>query len=87
MGGPGAAWALLIANGINLVLVYFSVQQVVVAVSIYRQITTLLIMLAVAAAFYLAFAQRSVWGALAGASAVYAMGLFYSDRHPFLRHR
>src|ERR1041384_1219093 len=36
--GPGAAWTLVIANLINLVLVYFSVRQLVVEVPVVREL-------------------------------------------------
>ena len=77
--GPGAAWAVLIANIINFALVYVSVRQLVVEVPIHRQITMPLSALALAIVFYLAFAKWNVWIASVGGVLCYFVGLACSD--------
>ncbi|HLH42274.1 MAG TPA: flippase [Bryobacteraceae bacterium] len=69
--GPGAAWALLIANTINLALVYFSVKQLVVEVPVLPQLATPLAALAAAAALFFALFRISYWLALTAALTVY----------------
>jgi len=78
-GGPGAAWALLIALLINFALVYVSVRQLVVKVPVHRQLYAPLSALAVSVILYLVLARWNVGVALAGGSAVYVAGLVGSD--------
>jgi len=82
--GQGAAFALLIANMINLVLVYISVRQLVVRVPMGSQLVSPLLTLAVAALFYLALLDWNYWIALAVGSAIYALGLARSDGRQLL---
>ena len=69
--GPGAAWALLIANTINLALVYLSVKQLVVEVPVLPQLAAPLAALAAAAVLFLALFRVNYWIALAAAFAAY----------------
>lgn len=79
-GGRGAAWALLLANTFNFVLVYFAVRKVIVEVPVWRQLAAPLYVLAASAVCYLLLlAKWNVWISLAGASAVYLAGLAWSD--------
>jgi O-antigen/teichoic acid export membrane protein len=82
--GEGAASALLLANFINLVLVYLSVRQLVVPVPVGRQLVAPLTALAAAAVFYLALVKWNYWLALAVAVATYASCLVRSDGRQLL---
>jgi O-antigen/teichoic acid export membrane protein len=77
--GQGAAWALIIANSINFVLVYFSVRQLVVEVPIYRELIRPLSALAASTVVFLLLQRWGIWIALTGGSAVYAAVLAWSD--------
>jgi O-antigen/teichoic acid export membrane protein len=77
--GQGAAWALIIANLVNFVLVYFSVRQLVVEVPVYRELVRPLSALAVSTVVFLLLQRWGIWIALAGGSAVYAAVLAWSD--------
>jgi O-antigen/teichoic acid export membrane protein len=77
--GMGAAWALLAANLVNLVLVYFSVRQLVVEVPAHRQFAGPLVSLALAAVSYWILLHWNVWIALAGGVVTYGIGLRWSD--------
>lgn len=77
--GQGAALALIIANLINLLLVYFSVRQLVVEVPVCRELTKPLFALAVSTVVFLLLAKLNIWMALIGGSAVYAAVLVWSD--------
>ena len=77
--GPGAAWAVLIANIINFALVYVSVRQLIVEVPVHRQLTMPLSALALSMVFYFAFAKWNVWIAAAGGLVCYIVGLACSD--------
>jgi O-antigen/teichoic acid export membrane protein len=77
--GQGAAWALLIANFVNFLLVYFSVRQLVVEVPVCRELGKPLFALAVSAVVFLLLAKWNIWIALTGGSAVYAAVLVWSD--------
>jgi O-antigen/teichoic acid export membrane protein len=77
--GPGAAWALLIANLINFALVYACVQRRVVRVPVGSQLIAPSMALAVAVLFYLAVVDWNYWAALAIGTAVYASVLVCSD--------
>jgi O-antigen/teichoic acid export membrane protein len=69
--GPGAAWALLIANTINLALVYLSVKRLVVEVPVLPQLAGPLAALAAAAVPFVALFKINYWLALTAASATY----------------
>jgi O-antigen/teichoic acid export membrane protein len=77
--GRGAAWALIIANFVNLVLVYFSVRKLVVEVPLLRELVKPLAALAVSALAFLLLEKCNIWIALAAGSAVYAAVLAWSD--------
>jgi O-antigen/teichoic acid export membrane protein len=77
--GSGAAWALLIANLINFVLVYVSVRQLVLEVPVHRQLTMPLSALAVSIVCYLALAKWNPWIALFVGFVLYVAGLALSD--------
>jgi O-antigen/teichoic acid export membrane protein len=77
--GLGAAWALLIANIVNFVLVYFVVRKLVVEVPVHRQLAVPLLSLAAAAVVYFALLHWNFWIALAAGTAVYCAGLLWSD--------
>jgi hypothetical protein len=67
----GAAWALVSANLINFILVYFAVAKLVVTISVHRQLAAPLAGFGLAGLVYLALAQWNPWAALAAAIAVY----------------
>jgi PST family polysaccharide transporter len=70
-GGVGAAWALLLANILNLALVYLAVKRLVTKVAVGRQLAAPAIALALAAQFYMALANRNLWAAVAISCSVY----------------
>jgi O-antigen/teichoic acid export membrane protein len=79
-GGIGAAWALLLANILNFVLVYFAVRKVIVEVPIGRQLGAPLAVLAVSAlGYFLLLIKWNVWIALTGGAAIYLTGLAVLD--------
>jgi O-antigen/teichoic acid export membrane protein len=78
-GGAGAAWALVIANGVNLLLVYYSVRELIVEVPLRSQITMPLFTLAASMLAYVALLQWSPLFALTGASLVYVIGFAGTD--------
>lgn len=78
-GGPGAAYALLIANCVHFAMCYFGVQRLVTAIPLGRQLKAPLISVVLATAVSLALYKWNVWIALAGGSAVYLTGLAVSD--------
>jgi O-antigen/teichoic acid export membrane protein len=78
-GGVGAAWALLMANVINLVLVYFAVKRLVVKVPVGRQLVTPVCALGLAAALYAGLAGWSIWLAGFVGCAVYVTVLLRAD--------
>ena len=77
--GPGAAWALLIANVINFLLVYASVRRLVVKVPVHRQLAAPLCALAVSMILYLLLVRWNVLIAIAAGCSVYVSGLVWSD--------
>jgi O-antigen/teichoic acid export membrane protein len=81
--GPGAAWALLIANIVNFGLAYFSVKQLVVEVTFHRQIFAPLIALAASAVVFLVLFQAHFWIALAAACGIYVSGFIWVDGRRF----
>jgi O-antigen/teichoic acid export membrane protein len=78
-GGEGAAWALLLANISNLVLVYRAVKQLVTEVSVHRQMAAPLKAFAVSAILYLGLARWNSWAGLAAATAMYVAVLARTD--------
>lgn len=78
-GGPGAAWALLIANVINFVLVYFAVKRLVTEVSVGQQLVAPLCALGIAAGLYASLASWNVWPAAAASCGVYMAILLWTD--------
>ena len=64
-GGVGAAWALLIANVANFVLVYLAVRRSVAEVPVHRQLAGPLLACLVSLAIYRALAGWNEWVAVA----------------------
>jgi PST family polysaccharide transporter len=77
--GRGAAFALLIANTVNLVLVYFSVRKRVMEVPVHRQFLNPAASLAIAAATYFTLLQWNAWVALTAGALAYIAGFLWSD--------
>jgi O-antigen/teichoic acid export membrane protein len=73
--GVGAAWALLIANIVNLALVYFAVRRLVVEVPVHRPLFAPLAALGVAGLCFLGLARWNFYAAVLAAAAVY-VGVF-----------
>jgi O-antigen/teichoic acid export membrane protein len=78
-GGIGAAWALLIANFTNFLLVYRAVQQSVVEIPVAGHLAVPAAALAVSAACYLILAKWNAGAALAVAISLYVAALVASD--------
>jgi O-antigen/teichoic acid export membrane protein len=78
-GGIGAAWALLIANFANFVLVYRAVRRLIVEIPVVHPIAVPAGALALSAVFYVSLAQWHSGVALAAAIAVFLMILAASD--------
>ena len=83
-GGQGAAWALLIANAVNLALVYVAVRQLVVKVPIGPQLTAPLVALGAAAVAYFCLLGWNYWVAVGVACVVYLGGLVRTDGRQLL---
>jgi PST family polysaccharide transporter len=81
--GPGAAWALLIANIVNFALVYISVKQLVVEVPVHKQLIAPSIALAVAAVAFVLARGANFWMALAVACAMYIAAFTWIDGRRF----
>jgi O-antigen/teichoic acid export membrane protein len=81
--GPGAAWALLIANIVNFALVYVSVKQLVVEVPVHKQLVAPLIALSAAGAIFLLSFKSSVSVALIAACAAYLASFAWVDGRRF----
>jgi O-antigen/teichoic acid export membrane protein len=77
--GRGAAWALLIANIVNFVLVYRSVSKLVMEVPIHKQLLAPLASLGAAAVVYAFCMNWNVWGAVAAGAVTYGSGLLWTD--------
>jgi O-antigen/teichoic acid export membrane protein len=77
--GPGAAWALLCANVLNLVLVYFSVRQLVVRVPVSRPMAMPLLALACSTVIYIVLVQWNFWVAAGASTAFYLSMAIRSD--------
>ena len=78
-GGSGAACALLIANALNLILVYFSVRKLIVDVPIWPQMRVPLAALLSAALIFFALQRWNLFAALAAASLWYLAVLIWKD--------
>lgn len=78
-GGVGAAWALLSANVVNFVLVYFAVRRLVMEIPVHRQLTAPLVAFALSGMLYMALVSWNPWAALMGAIALYAGCLAWTD--------
>jgi PST family polysaccharide transporter len=78
-GGSGAACALLIANGLNLVLVYFSVRKLIVNVPIWPQLRVPLAALVGGAIVFFALQRWNLFGALAAGSLLYLAVFVWKD--------
>jgi O-antigen/teichoic acid export membrane protein len=77
--GVGAAWALLIANAINFVLVRNAVSKLVAAVPLGANLAAPLGALLISGVVYAALAGRSIPLALSGAITVYLAALLWFD--------
>ena len=77
--GRGAAWALVIANVVNFVLVYIAARKLVVHIPVHRQLAAPLLSLGAAALVYIGLLNWNPWLALAAATATYSLGLIWSD--------
>lgn len=82
-GGSGAAWSLVIANAINLLLVYYSVRHLVIEVPVRTQLATPMYTLAASMLAYTALLQWNALIALAGGSLVYIIGFAGTDGRRF----
>jgi O-antigen/teichoic acid export membrane protein len=80
-GGVGAAWALLSANIINFLLVFFAVRKRVADVSVHRQLAIPALAFGLSLILYLNLASFNPWVALAAAIALYAGFLACTDGH------
>jgi O-antigen/teichoic acid export membrane protein len=78
-GGSGAACALLIANALNLVLVYFSVRKLIVTVPLWPQMRVPLAALSSGALLYFALARWNEFVALAAGTLWYIGVLIWKD--------
>ena len=78
-GGSGAACALIIANALNLVLVYFSVSKLIVTVPLWPQIRVPVAALLSGALIFFALMRWNLFGALAIASLWYLAILAWKD--------
>jgi len=81
--GLGAAWALLIANFVNLVLVYFAVRKLVVEVPVHRPLYAPLAALGLASLVFMAVVRWNLHAAVLAAAAVY-VGVFLKSDGPKL---
>ena len=77
--GPGAAWALLIANLVNFGLAYFLVRKLVEEVPVHRQLAAPLAAMGLAILCFLGLAKWNVPVAASVATAVYVGGFIRSD--------
>jgi PST family polysaccharide transporter len=78
-GGRGAACALLIANALNLVLVYLSVRKLIVNVPIWPQLRVPLAALLSGALIFFALVRWNIFAALAAGSVWYLGVLAWKD--------
>jgi O-antigen/teichoic acid export membrane protein len=78
-GGIGAAWALLIANAVNFLLVWNAVRILVVVIPLRSQLAAPLGALLLSGIVYFALAGKNLPLALIGAVAVYLAALLWFD--------
>lgn len=78
-GGTGAAWALLIANAVNFVLVWIAVRRQVTPIPIGSHLLAPGGALAVSGVVYVALAARNELLALPAAIAIYLAALLFFD--------
>ncbi len=78
-GGTGAAWALLIANAVNFLLVWYAVRELVTVIPLGANLAAPLGALLVAGIVYAALAGRNVPLAVSGAVTVYLAALLCFD--------
>ena len=81
--GPGAAWALLIANIVNFALVYISVKQLVIEVPVHKQLIAPSLALAAAGIAFLLMHERNFWVALGLACVMYIAAFAWVDGRRF----
>jgi O-antigen/teichoic acid export membrane protein len=70
-GGVGAAWALLVANVVNFILVYLAVRRHVANVPVYRRLAGPLLAAVISLAIYRLLADWNPWAAVAASLAWY----------------
>jgi PST family polysaccharide transporter len=85
-GGRGAACALLIANALNLVLVYFSVRKLIVTVPLWPQLKVPLAALGSGALIFFALVRWNLFVALAAGSLWYLAVLLWKDGSSLLTY-
>ncbi len=78
-GGVGAAWALLSANVICFVLVYWAVRKLVVRVPVSRQLRVPLMAFAISCLSYSLLVKWNPWAALVAAVLVYGTCLVWTE--------
>jgi O-antigen/teichoic acid export membrane protein len=81
--GPGAAWALVIANTINFGLVYVSVKQLVVEVPVHKEIVAPAAALGLAGVIFAGLNTVNYWMALVAACAIYLAVFAWVDGRRF----
>jgi O-antigen/teichoic acid export membrane protein len=85
-GGRGAACALIIANALNLVLVYFSVRKLIVTVPLWPQLKVPLAALGSGALIFFALVRWNLFVALAAGSLWYLAVLAWKDGSSLLTY-
>jgi O-antigen/teichoic acid export membrane protein len=78
-GGPGASWALLIANAVNFLLVWNAVRTLVTAIPLRAHLTAPVCALLISGVVYFGVAGRNLPLAVSGAVAVYLAALLCFD--------
>jgi len=82
-GGVGAAWALLIANVVNFILVYFAVRRYVADVSVHRQLPGPLLAAFASLAIYHVLTPWNPWVAIAASLGCYVACLIRTSGAEF----
>jgi O-antigen/teichoic acid export membrane protein len=78
-GGIGAAWALLIANALNFLLVWNAVRQRVAVIPLRANVAAPIGALLISGVVYAALANRNMPLAISGAVSVYLLALLFFD--------
>jgi O-antigen/teichoic acid export membrane protein len=78
-GGIGAAWALLIANAVNFLLVWNAVRQRVAVIPLRANVAAPIGALLISGVVYAALANRNLPVAVSGAVSVYLLALLFFD--------